>query len=165
MAKIAILSNREREGSLFTKKDTLLWSRVQKEVCLELEKPYWKKHELLIPIYTKFDRMVLYHAIRHKLAVTLYLPSEDWGSQFLPQNQIYYISTAKSIYPMKVYAGSQERLEAMSEDCDAVYALRTSSNFEFSESRLVGKIEHRLDISRLAEELKQEEETTAYMKI
>lgn len=163
MAKIAILSNREKDGSLFTRKDTVLWNRIKQEVSSELAKPYWKKHELLIPIYTKFDRLVLYHALRHKLAVTLYLPSEDWGSQFLPQNQIAYISTAKSIYPVKVYAGSQERLEAMSQDCNAVYALRTSSNFEFSESNLVGKIEHRLDISRLAAELTQEE-TPVYVK-
>lgn len=147
--KIGIISNREDENSLFTKKEDVAWKAIELSMYREFRQPYWKNKTLLIPIYTRFDRLVLRFAMLNKLAVELYVPSSDWGEKFLPSNQIELIKRAKSCYPVHVHDGQQARLEMMSLDCDAYCSLRTKDSFDFNESYLVGKVEYPLNIQQM----------------
>ncbi|MFS1019774.1 hypothetical protein ACFC9N_10730 [Enterococcus casseliflavus] len=139
MAKIAFISNREDPNSYFTRKEDFNWKAIKHAVWEELSKPEWRGQTFLIPIYSRFDRFVLYCAERLQNEVIFYIPQQEWGEHAIPQNQIDLVKRMKARYPKVVERGNQQRLERMLDDCDAAFALMTGSSLDCDTSMMRNK--------------------------
>lgn len=139
MSKIAFVSNREDDNSLFSKKDDYRWKAISKAVEEIISRDEWRGHTFLIPIYTRFDRLILQLAERYGNPVEFYFPEEDWGQRFLPTNDIQRIERMRRYYPAYVVNGTMERLERMCADSDGVVILRSKANLGGIEKAVMNK--------------------------
>ena len=165
MAKIAFLSNREVEGSFLSKSDNENWKALRHGLWQELSQDKWRNHTFLIPIYTRYDRLVLQIAEYFGNPVIFYLPTQEWGESNLPVNQIQCIQRMKARYPRIVIKGSNNRLNAMIHDSDGVFVLKTQDYLDVPEDILNTKRVNTLNPNALllnyreAEKKKQAKQT------
>lgn len=150
MAKIAFVSNREHAQTFFTLQDDFAWNAITTAIWKELSQEKWRKHTLLIPIYSRFDRYVLWCAERLGIAVEFYIPSQKWGETAIPQNQIALVQRMKARYPVHVVPGNTKRLNRMMAMCDGAFVLQSQDFVDFDPSTVDGKRVHVFDFPKAA---------------
>lgn len=139
MIKVAILSGRQKNGTLLPREERHVWKEVQRIISEDLSN-LGKNFEYLIPVYTKFDLEVLRIAERNGNKVTYYLPNENWGKTSLPTFQLNLISRMRKPGTEVIVDGPMmARIYKMIEDADIVYYLDETDGFERFKDSLAGK--------------------------
>lgn len=139
MIKVAILSGRQKNGTLLPKEERHVWKEIQRVMSDDLSN-LGKNFEFLIPVYTKFDLEALRIAERNGNKVRYYLPNENWGKSKLPSFQVNLISRMREPGTEVIVDGPMmTRMHKMIDDADVVYYLDETDGFERFQDSLAGK--------------------------
>lgn len=136
--KIAVLSGRPKDGTLLPRKEQHVWHELCRILKEDMDRMEFHGATFLIPIYSKFDLQVLFHAEKMNIPVEYYVPSEDWGKTSLPIHQIKLVERMEE-KRVVVPGGSNARIKKMIADADAVYILPGTHGFSSFIPLLKGK--------------------------
>ena len=138
--KIAFLSGRAKNGTLLPKSERFVWQELIRVMENDLKNPVFLENTtFLIPILNKFDLKALSIAERNRIPVEYYVPSATWGTEKLPQHQLYLINRIKG--ERHVFENSHQRIQAMIEeerDCSEI--ITQLSAVESSVKKVMGII-------------------------
>ena len=127
--KIAFLSGRAKNGTLLPKSERFVWQELIRVMENDLKNPVFLENTtFLIPILNKFDLKALSIAERNRIPVEYYVPSATWGTEKLPQHQLYLINRMKG--ERHVFENSHQRIQAMIQAADLVYVLPYTDGVE-----------------------------------
>ena len=135
--KIAFLSGRPKNGTLLPREEKLVWREMVRVLREDLEHQVFKNGTFLIPIYNKFDLYALSVAEKNHVPVEYYLPTDRWGTEKLPQHQLYLIQRMQGA--RHVCGNSTQRMIDMIRDADYVYLLPDTDGVERFLPYLEGK--------------------------
>lgn len=150
MARIAVFGPRQSNDILLTQSDGKVWRELVRVITEDLVKPEWKGHTFLIPIYSKFDLLVLKICEQKKYDVEFYIPKQNWGKTGLPYNKTQLVNRMMRQDNTHIIPGNVYRLNSMLRDSDGVYLLDCIPHFGPMQEALNSKPIRRVPTDNMA---------------